>query len=225
MNEPTYEELKQRVNELQDSVAKLTAIKDRYEKLVDNLPQIIVETDLEGTLTYANKKAIEATGYTKEDIDDGINAVQFVVSEERYRVIENMQRILKGETLEGNEYTALRKDGSTYPVLVYTSYKIENGQKAGLRSIIVDISEKKNEEIKKANLIAELQKTLKQVRVLSGLIPICASCKQIRDDKGFWNQIEKYISEHSDAVFSHSICPSCAQKLYPDFNIYGDEKK
>ena len=89
-----------------------------------------------------------------------------------------------------------------------------------MRSIIVDITERKKEAIVREALIVELQKAMEKVRVLSGFIPICAACKQIRDDKGFWNQIEHYISEHSDAVFSHGICPSCAQKLYPGLGPY-----
>ena len=56
-----------------------------------------------------------------------------------------------------------------------------------------------------------------QIKILSGLIPICAKCKKIRDDTGYWNQIEEYIQEHSEALFSHSICPECAKKLYPEF--------
>jgi hypothetical protein len=63
----------------------------------------------------------------------------------------------------------------------------------------------------------ELQKALSEIRTLSGLLPICASCKKIRDDKGYWNQLELYIRDHSEAEFSHSICPSCADKLYGDF--------
>ncbi|GAB4347452.1 MAG: hypothetical protein Kow0089_24920 [Desulfobulbaceae bacterium] len=61
-----------------------------------------------------------------------------------------------------------------------------------------------------------LQEALAEVRTLSGFLPICASCKKIRDDRGYWNQIEAYIREHSDAEFSHGLCPECAQKLYPD---------
>ena len=60
----------------------------------------------------------------------------------------------------------------------------------------------------------ELQKALSEIKTLSGLLPICASCKKIRDDKGYWNQIELYIRDHSEAEFSHGICPPCAQKLY-----------
>lgn len=65
---------------------------------------------------------------------------------------------------------------------------------------------------------AELRQALSEVKILSGFLPICASCKKIRDDNGYWNQIEAYISEHSDAEFSHGICPECAGKLYPELN-------
>jgi hypothetical protein len=63
----------------------------------------------------------------------------------------------------------------------------------------------------------ELEEALSRVKLLSGLLPICASCKKIRDDKGYWNQIESYIREHSEAEFSHGICPECIKKLYPDY--------
>jgi hypothetical protein len=63
----------------------------------------------------------------------------------------------------------------------------------------------------------DLRDALVQIKTLSGLIPICASCKKIRDDKGYWNQLETYIKEHSEAEFSHGICPDCMKKLYGDF--------
>lgn len=66
-------------------------------------------------------------------------------------------------------------------------------------------------------VILELQTALGEIKRLSGLLPICSSCKKIRDDRGYWSQIETYISEHSEAQFSHGICPDCARKLYPDF--------
>jgi PAS domain S-box-containing protein len=63
-------------------------------------------------------------------------------------------------------------------------------------------------------LIGELQSALENVKTLQGLLPICANCKKIRDDKGFWNQVEGYIQEHTNAIFSHAICPDCYEKLY-----------
>ncbi len=67
----------------------------------------------------------------------------------------------------------------------------------------------------KEKLIGELKEALAKVKTLSGLLPICSSCKKIRDDKGYWNQIETYIRERSEADFTHGICPKCAKMLYP----------
>ncbi|MDA3831916.1 MAG: hypothetical protein PF495_00815, partial [Spirochaetales bacterium] len=66
-------------------------------------------------------------------------------------------------------------------------------------------------------LISNLQDALAKVKTLSGFLPICANCKKIRDDNGYWNQIEAYIRDHSEAEFSHGICPDCEKKLYPDY--------
>lgn len=66
---------------------------------------------------------------------------------------------------------------------------------------------------------AELQKALAKIKTLSGLLPICASCKKIRDDQGYWTQLESYISEHSEAEFTHGCCPECMKKLYPEMYV------
>ncbi len=74
-----------------------------------------------------------------------------------------------------------------------------------------------NDRLELQILNQKLEQTLKEVKELSGLLPICSSCKKIRDDKGYWNQLESYIKKYSKADFSHSICPECAEKLYPEF--------
>lgn len=77
----------------------------------------------------------------------------------------------------------------------------------------------------KEGLILELQGALAKVKTLNGLLPICASCKKIRDDSGYWNRIESYIGKHADVQFSHGICPDCARKLYPElFEEKGTEE-
>jgi len=78
------------------------------------------------------------------------------------------------------------------------------------------VIERKKIEQASARLILELQKAMSEIKTLGGLIPICASCKKIRDDKGYWNQLELYLSEHAGAEFSHGICPECSKKLYPN---------
>ncbi len=72
--------------------------------------------------------------------------------------------------------------------------------------------------IKLSRTLKKLQNALREIKALSGLIPICASCKKVRDDKGYWNQVETYISERSNATFSHGICPDCRQTLYPKYS-------
>ena len=79
-----------------------------------------------------------------------------------------------------------------------------------------EIDERKKTEEKLGELVDELQDALKKVKTLSGLLPICASCKKIRDDSGYWTQVEVYVRDHTEADFTHSICPDCAKKLYPD---------
>ncbi len=86
-----------------------------------------------------------------------------------------------------------------------------------------EINERIRIEHANTELIAELKSALEKVKTLSGFLPICASCKKIRDDKGYWNQIEKYISTHSQAEFTHSICPDCMAELYGQNGWYQKE--
>jgi ABC-type multidrug transport system fused ATPase/permease subunit len=106
--------------------------------------------------------------------------------------------------------------------LEYSRHKLSEAHER-LETTVVklqsEITERKLAEEEREKLINELKKALKDVKTLSGLLPICASCKKIRDDKGYWNQIESYIRQHSEADFSHSICPECAIKLYPDMDF------
>lgn len=83
-----------------------------------------------------------------------------------------------------------------------------------------DITERLQAEEERQNLISQLQEALAKVKTLSGLLPICASCKKIRDDNGYWNQIEAYIRDHSEAEFTHSLCPECAKKLRSELEQY-----
>jgi DNA-binding NtrC family response regulator len=88
-------------------------------------------------------------------------------------------------------------------------------------------AERKKLEEEKEKLILELKNALGKIKTLGGLLPICSSCKKIRDDRGYWNQIEEYISQHSEAEFSHGVCPDCAKKLYPQYydKIWGEKDK
>jgi PAS domain S-box-containing protein len=83
-----------------------------------------------------------------------------------------------------------------------------------------DITERKRAEAERENLIVELQETLKEVKALRGILPLCSYCKKIRDDQGYWEQVDVYINKHTQADISHSICPACAKEHYPGMDIY-----
>lgn len=88
------------------------------------------------------------------------------------------------------------------------------GELMGAVETLQDITALKEAEEEKERLNEELKKAIQQIKTLGGLIPICASCKKIRDDKGYWNQLEQYLEEHSDAVFSHGLCPECFKEYF-----------
>jgi len=89
-----------------------------------------------------------------------------------------------------------------------------------------EIKLRKQVEAEREKLINELQAALAEIKTLSGLIPICSWCKKIRDDKGYWNILEAYLSQHSEAQFTHGICPECLAKLYPNLmNLKSDEQQ
>lgn len=110
-----------------------------------------------------------------------------------------------------------------------TSLTHQTGKSVAKIIMLFDISKRKQMEIEQSRLISELkEKNLhlseasEEIKTLKGIIPICSWCKKIRDDKGYWNQIELYIRDHSEAEFSHAICPECAKKLYPELDIEDD---
>jgi DNA-binding response OmpR family regulator len=79
-----------------------------------------------------------------------------------------------------------------------------------------EIAERMRAEAQREQLIGQLQEALANIKTLRGLVPICAACKKIRDDRGYWNQLESYLLNHTEAQFSHGICPECIRRLYPD---------
>ena len=89
------------------------------------------------------------------------------------------------------------------------------GQKYFL-TMMVDITDRKRVEAERETSIQELRFALEQIKTLRGVVPICASCKKIRDDKGYWEQVDAFVARHTEAQFSHGICPDCVSRLYPD---------
>ncbi len=142
----TYEELEQRIKYLELIEEKAKRSEEKYRDLVASLPQIVFETNLSGNLSFANRTAFDLFGYTQEDYDKGLNALDMMVPEERGKALKNMQAILNGEVFGGVEYTVVRKDGHRFPVVVHSARFLQDNKPAGLRGLIIDLSQVKKME-------------------------------------------------------------------------------
>ncbi|MFX1511912.1 MAG: PAS domain S-box protein [Promethearchaeota archaeon] len=124
----------------------LRASEGKYRQLVELLPQAVFELDLEGNITFTNQYGFDSTGYTQEDLDGGLNVLQLSVTDDKEEINNNLQKILSGERLGGIEYTVLKKDGSTFPVLIYSAPIMRGGKAIGIRGILADITDRKRME-------------------------------------------------------------------------------
>jgi len=191
--------------------------------IVDSMGEAVIGTDRAGNIISWNASAERLYGYAEQEAIG--KAIELVVPpalhQETRRMLESVR---DGEPLSEFETTVrLRRDGTQVSVSsAISAVKDGNGKVVGAAILAVDITERKQAEEERKKMIQELSETLAQVRSLRGLLPICASCKKIRDEKGHWEALETYISGHSQAEFSHSICPSCARRLYPEFTDQKD---
>ncbi len=141
----------------QASPRALLESEQRYKEFAHSLPQVVFETDEKGNLTFVNRSALERYGYTKEDFDAGLSVVELIVPEDRERVRKDIRRRLRGEELASEEYTALRKDGSTFPIVAHSIPVIHESKVVGLRGMLLDTTERKEveEKLVEANKLLE----------------------------------------------------------------------
>jgi len=219
-------ELEKLENAQKQAEEALRESEERYRSILDNIEDGYFEVDLRGNFTFFNDSLCKELGYTKEEMM-GMNNRQYMDKETAKKVYKAFNHVYTtGEPYKAYDWEITRKDG-TKRIHESSVSLIRNaqGEPIGFRGIARDVTEKKQAEAEREKLLCDLQKALSEVKTLSGLLPICASCKKIRDDKGYWNQIEVYIRDRSEAEFSHCICPECKIKLYGDFLAKEDSSK
>ena len=197
---------------------------EHFRTLVNNMQDVVFRANLDGNITFTSPSAAYILGCSsvEEIIGLRIGSDFYLNPNEAQHHVEMLQRYGK---LAKQEITLKRRDNGQ-PVIVSANIQFfydQEGNILGIEGVYRDITKRKQAEKEREKLILELQQALKEVKTLSGLLPICASCKKIRDDKGYWKQIEAYISEHTEAEFSHGICPDCFKRLYPD--VYEEMQK
>jgi len=202
-----------------ETSARITASEERYRVLVEGSPNTVCLLDRDGCVVAVNQAgaALISESSGPEHLR-GWRLADIVREADRGVVAEALVRAARGESVRF-EAAISRPDGRT--VILDGLLNPVRDSDTIVRHCIglfIDVTQRKLAEQEREKLIAELQTALQKVKLLSGLVPICAACKKIRDDKGYWNQLEEYIEDHSQAMFSHGLCPECMKKLYPEFD-------
>jgi PAS domain S-box-containing protein len=191
--------------------------------IVESSEDAIYGKNLDSLIVSWNPAAERLFGYSAEEII-GRSTVALFPQSRRDEMLDILAGIRRGDLVGGQETERLHKSGRIIPVSVTVS-PVRNaaGEIIGASSIARDISQQKQAEYERQQLIEELTAAAKQVKTLTGLLPICATCKRIRDDKGYWQQVETYITKRSGVIFSHGICPACVEAYERQFEFKSQE--
>lgn len=207
---------------------RVEVLQAQLDDLVEYLPVALVEINLRNqAITLMNRVARIIFGYDSADVPGELHAAGLFPPGELERMVRLTLKLVSPSITTGRPYertggqeileTVLsRKDGSEFPAEIQGSFVLNaDGQPRRLRLVCRDISERKALEAQRELLLAELQEAVTSVKTLRGLVPICAWCRKVRDDRGYWDGLEDYVRANSETTFSHGICPTCAERLYP----------
>jgi PAS domain S-box-containing protein len=183
--------------------AHVRELADDLQDLYDHAPVGYHSLDAHGIFVRMNQTELGWLGYARDEIVGRMHFTDLLAPASREGFELNFERFRATGEVRDQAYSLFRKNGTILPVLLSASaVRDADGRFVMSRGVSMDVTERRRMEV--------------EVQTLSGLLPICASCKKIRDDRGYWNQIESYISRHSRAEFSHGLCPECLQRLYPE---------
>jgi two-component system, cell cycle sensor histidine kinase and response regulator CckA len=181
--------------------------------IVESSDDAIYGKTPDGTIVSWNRGAEHIFGYPADEII-GRSIELLYPAGQRDELIGIMEQIRHGERVGRYDTVRRHKDGYGIPVSVTVSpIKNGSGEIIGASVIARDITDRVRNDEERDNLIGELTEALGRVKTLAGLLPICSSCKRIRDDHGYWLQVETYLASHSDALLTHSVCPDCAKQF------------
>ncbi len=216
------EGLHQRIAELQALEAEFMRTQEtlkvsevRYRRLFETAQDgiLLLEADT-GSITDVNPFLMDMLGYTFQDLV-GKRLWEIGLFDDIAESKAAFASLQSSGYIRYEDLPLRTREGERREVeFVSNVYRI-NGEKV-IQCNIRDITDRKRVEKERERLIGELQQALAEIKTLRGIVPICASCKKIRDDEGYWQQVEVYVRDHTEAEFSHGICPECARTLYPE---------
>ena len=195
---------------------EVKAQETKFSTAFHSSPYAITLTRLsDGQIEEVNKAFFKMTGYSQEEVIGKTTVELHVWDLEQDRAVV-LTELSQNHKIGEREFQFRTKSGNVLEGLFSAEIIPINGQEYVLSSIS-DITDRKRADKEREQLIVDLRNALAEAKTLRGFIPICANCKKIRDDEGYWQQIEKYVQDRSDAQFSHGVCPECMEKLYPEF--------
>ena len=217
---PSYEELEKRVLDLEKAKLELKKVEELLwdeiywrRILIEESRDGIVVLDQNGKVYEANKRYADMLGYSMEEVRQ-LHVWDWDTQFVKEELLEMLQTV--DDAGDHFETHHRRKDGTFIDVEISTNGAIYRGQKL-IFCVCRDITDSKQAAKEREKLIKELQEALAEIKTLRGILPLCSFCKKIRDDKGYWEQVDIYIHKYSEADISHSICPECMKKHYPDY--------
>jgi len=225
---PTYEELSRKLQEYEEVVQDLNKLRKaedalkssekKYRCLVESLERdyIIYSHDRNGNFIYLSPSVVNVLGYSQDEFMG--HYTEYMTDSPINKDVEEYTNAgLRGEKQEPYEAEFWHKNGSRVHLRVTEVPLLDdNGNVLGIEGIVQDITELKRAEADRENAIRKLEQALAEIKTLRGILPLCSFCKKIRDDKGYWERVDVYINKHSEADISHSVCPECMKKHYPD---------
>ncbi|MBI3195509.1 MAG: PAS domain S-box protein [Ignavibacteriae bacterium] len=187
-----------------------------YRGLFDSVSDAIYIQDIQGKFLDVNNGAEKMYDYPREFF---IGKTPEVLSapgkNDMQKIFEHVQKAFQGIP-QRFEFWGIRSNGEVFPKDVVLNPGTYFGQPV-LIALARDITERKQMEAEREQLVKQLRDAIANIKTLGGLLPICAGCKNIRDDKGYWQRVESYLMEHTDATFTHGMCPTCAKKYFPEY--------
>jgi len=184
----------------------------RFRTIFESSPLAVMYTNREGAIIACNEPAIRLFGAPRERL---VGFSYREIKDERMRTAVADALSGRATRFEG-EYRTVTGDVVRHMRADFGPGIVEDGSIDGVIGVFEDVSVRLQLESEREELIGRLRNALAEVKVLQGILPICASCKSIRDDQGYWKALEEYVQTHTAAQFSHGICPECAERLYPE---------